>query len=268
MIPFIQIINELKKQRVEIIEMTGFGEPLLDFLFFERCEYIKRVMPNIKIYITSNFSTLGKGTIDDIIKYIDMIKISFYGFTPNTYDYMHGGKLDFNTTFNNIMSLIRRKHELKSKTPYIIMSYIDMFETTNEKDLWIDLWEMFADEVIVWKPHNWADIQNYRKVDYSKQISCGRPFTDNFYIHVNGDVSPCCWDINKKLLIGNIYTKTLEQISKSHELEFRKEKHKNKDFTRLLCENCEQTNKDESALVYSSTNRKVGEMTSDRSKLI
>lgn len=258
---FTKIINDASNYDIELIEATGFGDPLLDKLFFERCKYIKEKLPNTKIYITSTCNSMTDNIIDKVIEYVDMLKISLYGTTKETYEKVHG--INYEKSIENINNLLKKR---KSK-PYIIGSYLMLEENKEEKDEWIKLWEDKFNELIIWMPHNWAGLKNYREIDSKAITSCGRPLSGPPYIHVDGTVSICCWDINKKLVIGNLKTQDFQQIYKSAKYGNILLRHTFEDFENILCGKCCQINNNPEVLVYSNKSRKVGEMTSNKEKL-
>lgn len=260
---FKKIIDEIKNYNIELIEMCGFGEPFSDRYFFDRCLYIKESIPNVKIYTTTTLAFTNKNILSNIVRYLDMLKISIYGVTKNTYEKVHRGRCSYNNFKKNLDYLL----SIKKDSQYLIGSFLCIEE--NEKELadWITIYEPLFDEIIVWKPHNWL-YKNYRKVTEEKQQSCGRPFNGPPYISVDGSVSVCCWDINKQLKIGDLKFNTLKEILHSYTFKKVQLFHTYSNFTSLICKNCCQTNKDESNLIYSNKNRRVGEITSNRMGLV
>lgn len=249
---FKKIIDDCVTYNTKIIDLCGFGEAFSDSLLFERCKYVKEKLPDSKIYISTNAFLMNEKYFENIVKYIDILKLSIFGMSKESYRKLH--KLSYDKCFSNIKNFLLYK---KNK-PYIIGLFIKMGENTHEMFNWIDYWEPLLDEVYVWTPHNWIDYINYRIVDKSNQLSCGRPFK-TIYIHIDGTVSVCCLDINKRLTIGNIKNQTIKEILESDKLKEIQEKHKNNNFSNLICSNCDQTNYNPDNLVYSSNkNRKVG----------
>lgn len=258
---FKRILDLLSDYNIEIIEACGFGDPFADKLFLKRCKMIKEKMPNTKIYTTTTGILMNPSIIPDICEYVDILKISHYGVNKYTYEKVH--RIDFSTSMRNIQTLLKQ-----SNRPYLIASYLMLEENEQEKDDWLKFWEGKVDEIIIWKPHNWAGLKNYREIDYENVKSCGRPFNGPPYIHVDGKVSVCCWDITKQLVIGDLTTQTFEEIYNSDTYKNIVEKHKNKDFQGILCYTCDQINYNPNVLVYSNKERKVGEMTSNKEKLL
>ena len=141
------------------------------------------------------------------------------------------------------------------KKPYTIGLLVIVDSNKHEMDDWIKFWEPKLNEVFVWLPHNWVDARKYRAVDHSKQVSCGRPFNGPLYIAADGTVSMCCWDFNRRLVIGDMKTQTIHEIFHSENFKKLKRAHENRNFKGLLCDDCCQTNPDSSVLLYSSSNK-------------
>ena len=77
---------------------------------------------------------------------------------------------------------------------------------------------------------------------------------NGFYIKVNGEVSPCCFDYNTELSIGNINESTLQEIIDGAILG-RLKAMQDEDSLRnsdMICGDCDQLYSREDALVYSS----------------
>ena len=257
---FKKIINQVSNQtNVGTIDIGGFGEPFADKLLFERCEYIRQMLPKVKIFTSSNCFLMTLDKYDDICKYIDSLKISVYGISKKVYEECHRGSLTFEQTYSNILGLLER-----DKKPYTIalMTLID--ENKQEKDDWIKFWESKVNEVYVWLPHNFQGYRGYRTIDYNNQVSCGRPLNGPLYVHIDGTVSMCCLDINKKLKIGDMNTDTIPEIFRSEEYRRIKTAHRNKNFKGIACENCCQTNYNPEVLVYASNKeRRIGKLNSN-----
>jgi radical SAM protein with 4Fe4S-binding SPASM domain len=250
---FKKVIDDAAQYNCACVNTCGFGDPFTDPYFWERCEYVKEKLPNTKIYASTTGYLMGEKHYANIIKYIDILKISFFGMSRDTYYKMH--HLNMDKSLDNILGFLAEKQS--NKKPYISGLFVETEINKHQRAEWIDFWKPLLDEIYAWKPHNWLD-KRYRIVDKTNQVSCNRPFT-TVYIHVNGDVSVCCWDLNKGVLIGNINTQTFEEIYNSKEIKLIQEKHKSCSFGGLICGDCDQTNPDPSNLLYTSKNRKLGD---------
>jgi radical SAM protein with 4Fe4S-binding SPASM domain len=258
---FKKIIDNASIYNVKSISLVGFGDPLADPELFERCKYIRKKLPKAKIYISTTGFLMTRDKYDNIIRYIDILKLSIFGLKKDTYEKCHRGNLKHETTYSNILDFLEKIKNLKKK-PHIAALLVIIDINKHEVNDWIKFWEPKLNEVFVWKPHNYGDGRNYRKINRAKLVSCGRPFINEPYIHVDGKVSMCCFDFNKKLLIGNMKTQTIKQILNSKALKKIQQAHKTKNFKGLLCENCDQINYDPDVLLYATNKkRKIGQIT-------
>ncbi|KKN73872.1 hypothetical protein LCGC14_0396740 [marine sediment metagenome] len=255
---FAKIINQCSRQEgIDTIDIGGFGEPFADKLLFERCELIRKRLPKPQIFTSSNCYLMTPDKYDDVCKYIDSLKISVYGVSKEAYEASHR-TLTYETTRDNILGLLERKDK-----PYTIGLLTLSDDNRHEMEDWIAYWQPKLDEVYVWLPHNFGGLMDFRTIN-KPQVSCGRPFNGPLYIHLDGIVSMCCLDINKKLVIGDINNQSIVEIFKSEAIKNIRRAHRRCDFKGLLCENCCQTNYNPDVLVYASNKeRKVGKLNSN-----
>lgn len=261
---FKKIIDDASQYHVKTFDVCAYGEPFTDKLLFKRFAYAKEKIPDIQTYASSNCFLMEPSIFDDVIKYIDTLKISFYGMTKDIYEKSHRGKLIFEKSLSNILNFLEKIKDLEKK-PYIIGAFTTNGINDHEINDWIRFLEPRLDEVTVWKPHNWAGLRHYREIDRTKQVSCGRPSNGPPYVHVDGTVSMCCFDINRKLVIGDLKTQTLYDVFHSEAFKKLRKAHQTRSFKGYLCYNCDQTNLDPSVLIYANNKtRKVGQLTTNR----
>lgn len=247
------------------IDTQGFGEPFLDTKLFERLQYAREEIPDTRFFTSSNCTKMSPDLFADIFEYIDTLRTSFYALTKETYNKTQNASgVMFERALYNILELLRYKKEYSYDKPWVIMQ-MERVEGCNdhEVDKWRQFWEPRADEIIIWKLHNFGGLRDYRPIDHDKQVSCGRPEYGPPYVHVDGIVSMCCWDINERLVIGDLKTQTLEEIFHDEPYKMILEKHKKKDFRGIYCYHCEQTLPTDDCLVYTNKDRKICTMTSD-----
>lgn len=249
---FEKCVDEAVQCGVEMMTLTGFGEPLMDPEIERKLAYIKKTYSNVKVALTTTAHRLQGHLMDVICTYLDEINFSMYGINKETYEYVHGGKLVFEENKKNIDDLLARE-----KRPYAIVSYIDMPATHVYLEEWKNYYEGRADQVNVWKLHRWPHSDNkdmsFKQCDPCR---CLRLDTLNgFYIKVNGSISPCCFDYNNELSIGNINESSLQEIIDGSVLN-RLKVMQEKDWLRnsdMICGDCDQLYSRENALVYTSS---------------
>lgn len=244
---------------LEFIDFGGMGEPTMDPGLEEKLRYLDRHYPEIRIGLTTNAQLLmAKKEI--LCRYVDVMKISNYGFTKESFESIHRGSL----VYEDVRQVIEEFLAIPlGDRPKVIMSFLMLPENAGEENSWKDHWEGECEEIYIWRPHNWAgykDCYTMIGAQSSKPKSCGRPGRE-FIVRANGDVSACCWDFNRELSVGNLYTDTFEEILNGEKLRKIVEMHRKKNFleTDTLCARCDQIYDRADALIYSSVREfKVG----------
>lgn len=254
-----KIVDDAFKCGVELIDLCGYGDVFLDRNLFDKIKYTKEINPNSKVYISTTGNAMIEKYHESIIEYVDILKLSIYGISKKVYEEVMGG-IKFEKSYDNINKFLNLDER---KKVFTIGNFIQMNENISETNKWIEYWEPKLSEVYVWKPHNYIDGRNYRKIDKKNQKTCGRPLEGPLNIAVNGKAHVCCYDYNKEMIVGDIKNQTIEEILTSDEMKKIQEKHKKNDFSNLICANCDQTNKDETVLIYKTNpNRVVGQSNS------
>lgn len=246
-------VSELYTSRgggLECIDFGGMGEPLLDSQIEQKLVWLKEHYPDIRVAVTTNGGLLSVKK-DILCKYIDVLKISNYGFTKKSFEAVHRGNLIYENVKKNIEDFLRIP---VANRPKVIMSFLVLDENRGEEEEWREYWESQCEELYIWRPHNWA---GYYHSDTDRNPekcrSCGRPGCD-FTIRTNGDVSVCCWDFNRELTIGNLEKNSFKEIYEGEPLKRIMQMHQKETFfeSENLCRHCDQLYDRSDALLYSS----------------
>lgn len=255
---FEHYIKQCAENGILTMDFGGYGDPLADPNLEDKLKFVKDNFPYIKIYINSTCQLLDEKKMQFICKYVDTLKISNYGFYKDSYESVHRGSLVFEKVQENIKRLVTLE---KKHRPYIIMSFLLLDENKNDLKEWKMYWENKVDEISIWKPHNWSGDYNIENGGNGIEKSCGRPFSGDYVIRANGLVSVCCFDYNRKLIIGDLNKNSFKEILVSEQLEEIINVHLNKSFktSDIICKECDQICDRSDALIYSSnSNVKVG----------
>ena len=254
---FKKIVDEAVGLGIKKIPFTGFGDPLMDNYLKERFLYIKKKYPYVEISITTTAQLLEGDKLELVCEFVDIIKISNYGFSKKTYESIHRGSLIYEKIYYNIDVFLKRH-----KRPYTIMAFLDMPENHHEMEVWKNHYEPLADRIDIWKPNNLGGIVTvpllndsfamcYRVLDLA-QLSC----------RADGSVSICCMDILRQLVIGNIKTESLVAIINSDLVKKIQEMHIDGSIlqSNYICKDCDQIRDRSDALVYINGNMQVGKV--------
>lgn len=247
---FASIVNKLKGQRqLKMLFFHGNGEPLLNpqlegFVRSAKSAGIANAMT-----VVTNGTLLNANRMQSlVVAGISIIRVSLDFISPDTYRRVKGvdraGRV-----VANLESCIDeiRAHRLPVK-----MS-IECKEWRNpgEQDEDSLIVEHFAplihdlENVTIRKTreHNWIEQANKEaglSASYRRTLPCEQPFY-MLMVHSDGDLSVCCVDSKKELLLGNIDTApSLQSILNSEKLREWRGMHLRGDFSELpACRHCD-----------------------------
>lgn len=266
-----KLFKEIIDQGVEVgmlsLDACGFGDPFMDPQYKDKLAYVKTKYPFLKVYTSTTGQLLFRDRLTWACQYIDTLKISHYGFTKPVFEKVHGGTLKFEKVSKNIQELLSIP---QNRRPYIIMQFLILPENEHELEEWKMYWEPKVDEILIWLPHNYGGgrYSNHLAntgIQDSKPRSCGRPFKGNLFIRENGEVSMCCYDYNRQLIIGDLRHQTIKEVIEGVPLKKIRKVHTDETFneSNYICKDCDQIYPRNHALVYASNSvRKVGILTS------
>lgn len=245
------------------LRLWNWGEPLLNKEIFKMISYAKR--KKIFVNLSTNSSFLTKDISRQLINSgLDELIISLDGASEETYEkYRKGG--NFEDIINSLKFLISEKKRLDKKFPYIKLQFIIMKHNEHEiekikylsKKLKVD--ELVFKTVGIMDYFSKEDIKKYlpQNKKYSRYSLAGDNVStktrinnqcdflwNEFVINWDGTVIPCCFDMNNKYVLGDIFNQTVKEIwvSKKY-VGFRKIILKNKKDIDL-CKDCPGTNKE------------------------
>ncbi len=254
---FVKCIDEAYEHGMRYLDLCLMGDSLLDPNKEFKLSYVRRNYPDVKIYASSTGMSADPEFVKD---YVDTLHVSFYGMTKEVYEKVHRGGVKFEKALDNIEKILAMP---KTMRPYVVLTFLVLPENEHQLGDWKEKWEPIADEIIVWKPHNWAGLYPTDSCivqDFSIAKSCNRPFGGPLCVWVNGDVTVCCFSWDKDMVIGNLYDQTLEEIYHGPKRKEIQRIHEKNMFSecKLPCKKCDQIFPREDALVYTNHNRKTG----------
>jgi len=241
-----RLIDEIAGFPETAFAPQGFGESLLHKDYIEILVYARSKNLD-KIIAITNASKLSKDIADKIIdtNLLDDIYFSLDGCNKETYE-----KLRKNASFERVMSNIKRFIEIRKKSgswlPKIHMRIIRMKETESQiyefKNYWLNILSDF-DEVEINEFNTWVGKVEDRssiKVKYRRRLPC-RQLWKTALIFVNGDLTPCCYDVNGVLKVGNVNEHSIREIWNSKKLKELRIAHLKGDFDKIpLCKSCKE----------------------------
>ena len=245
-------IDEVVNLGAKRIVLTGFGEPMLDKNLEKKIAYAKS--RGLNTYIITNGSVLASSRAKKILEAgLDEMRVSFYGMGSDTYNLVMQG-LDYEKTKSGIMKFLALRDAMGAKTK-VQISYLTMPENAKDEGAFKEFWEPLVDAIEIWRPHNFGDGRDYRERQFEdeRKTSCGRPSTGPLQIQWNGEVIPCCYDYNNKIVLGNAFEQPVLEILNNTKYRLLRYAHLSKNFSIFpYCDQCDQLLPRSDALVYTN----------------
>lgn len=245
-------IDEVTALGAKMVVLTGFGEPMLDKRLEDKVAYAKQ--KGLSTYFITNGSALtGKRAANLLEAGLDEMRVSFYGMRKETYNAVMQG-LDFQKTRDALLAFLAMRDQMGAKTK-VQLSYLVLPENESDTDAFREYWEPKVEALEVWKPHNFGDGKDYRTRTENEAIknTCGRPENGPLQIQWNGEVIPCCYDYNNKIVLGNAFEESVLSILNGVKYRLLRHAHRNKNFQMFpYCDQCDQLLPHADALVYTN----------------
>jgi radical SAM protein with 4Fe4S-binding SPASM domain len=221
---FKKIIDEISGWAgLKKIALMLQNEPLLDANFFEHILYIKSMNLDIVLETVTNGTLLNPSMVDRICASgLDELTISMDAISKRTYELLHPG-FSFEKMREGIRRLFQHKPDhLSIKFSFVLtkMNYhelegfIQFVKNNGAKWRTIYLFNR-ANNVPAFlqmrlSSFKWHTIKNKLLYKYFYQV-CPSPFA-RMNVLFNGDVIICCQDWQRKTVVGNANTQSLQEI--------------------------------------------------------
>ena len=245
-------LDEVVSLGAKQIVLTGFGEPMLDKNLEKKIAYAND--KGLSTYCITNGSVLTSKRAKGILEAgLSEMRVSFYGMRTETYNAVMQG-LDFERTKKGLLEFIALRNELKAKTK-IQISYLVLPENESDTEAFKEFWEPLVEAIEVWKPHNFGDGRDYRERSDGVDVkqTCGRPENGPLQIQWNGEVIPCCYDYNNKIVLGNAFETSVLELLNAPKYRLLRYSHRMKEFGMFpYCNQCDQLLPHSDALVYTN----------------
>jgi hypothetical protein len=204
------IVNRCLEDRpnLDYCTVSGFGEALLDPGWQEKLAFARQRFRTV--HVVTTLGTVEHGQLADLAELASEVRVSMGGVDDATYAAVHRPQtpVSFREIETRVLSLLAlRKSGLR-----VILTCCAVSPMQPVLGQWIDRWKHLADEVEVWRPHNWVNGRAYRTPSPTRMTSCGRPEAGPIQVQVDGTVNVCCFDFNGDTEIGDLRVKRLAEI--------------------------------------------------------
>lgn len=224
--------------------LHGFGEPLLDRKLPEKIKLIKKRLPKSTTQI---ISTLGVTHSEDYFRNLvdsglDYIIVSFYGFSKESYQNVHGFN-GFEKAKQNLQTLSAMKgkgFEIFVKIPAKnVFSSLPVADGREPFIQWLQNLGVKVGEMPY--VHNFGDGRNYNSPSERMCPVINGQRKNILNITWDLKVIPCCYDFNASIPFGNLRTQSLEEIFNSPEYFQFVLSHQTNQLSKYpICQNCEK----------------------------
>ncbi len=207
------IVRGLSEEKGFFFLPQGFGEPLLHRQFFDLIclAFDSGIKP---IAVLSNGHLLNGPNLDGIIKTASVVIVTIDGVTPQTYESVRlGGTLEA-VRENVEQFLLKRGHR---RQPHLVLRIIDMKETASEIGDFLEFWRARISETDVIQVANYNDwagtVESHENpIRHRGGRHPCRMLWKNLSVFHNGLVTPCCYDAEGQLLVGDAREESLRDI--------------------------------------------------------
>lgn len=228
-------INEVAGYPVELVRLTGDGEPLLHPRIFEMIALAVELGIS-KVNLTTNGSLLSGKRLDALLKSPPhILDISLDAFTPESYAKYRVG-LDFDTTMRNVHELLRLRDPERTK---VILSIIHHPGMDAEVAAFREYWSTRADTVAVRKIHsNLGAVKVVQAPPPAKRWPCSHLW-QRLVVDFRGHIRFCPIDWSDKSYIGDVSDMTLREAWHCEAMEALRQRHLQGNYRNGgVCEKC------------------------------
>jgi radical SAM protein with 4Fe4S-binding SPASM domain len=237
---FKTIVNGLSGEKGFLFLPQGFGESLLHREIFHLTTFARKsgIKPMV---LLSNGLLLDEAKLSGVMNTIDILIVTIDGVTDRTYESVRVGGNLRTTTRNIERFLLARGHR---KPPYLVLRMIDMKETKAEIAQFQDFWSSRIRETDIIQISGYNDWTGTVKAHENKMKErdprhpC-RMLWKNLSVYHDGRVTPCCYDAEGELPIGNAGEESLRNIWEGAPLKRLRDLHLAREFEKIpICHRC------------------------------
>lgn len=212
---FKRVVADISKEESGFVFLPqGFGELFLHPQWFNLLA-LARTSDIRPIIVLSNGMLLNRQTSQRLIETVDALVVTIDGVAKKTYESIRI-QGNFDTVIRNIENFIEMRGN--DESPHLVLRIIRMQETEDEIGEFRNFWSGRigrSDIIQVAQYNDWAGLVPDREVTKTQVQRSRHPcrmLWKNFSVLYDGKVSPCCYDAEGELIIGNVLDQTVRDI--------------------------------------------------------
>lgn len=251
-----KIIQSCKGKPLKKINLFWMGDSTVDKKMIEKIRIIRKELPNVKLYLSTNAQLLGEERsrilLDEDL--LDVVNFDIDGLTKSTFEGIRV-RLDFDVVTTNVKYFLNYKKSLNKTKPETRVTIIDMKPTKDEVAAFVEHWSPLADKVDINHYNTWGGTQDELNYDDSHKDSkhqdklkesqnekfdfaCTHPW-EEMVIGADGRVGLCCLDHELSEQVGDVKSHTLQQIWQGEIINEYRSKQLKLDYQSIgSCKNC------------------------------
>lgn len=240
-IVFKKTVEEVSKESGFVFLPQGFGESLLHPQWTQLINFArsKEIQP---IAVLTNGMLLSGEKMVTVTENVDIVVVTLDGSNAKTYESVRVNS-SFERVTENIKNFLRMRGNFDR--PHCVIRIIRMQDTEKEIETFRMYWSnrIGAGDIIqVSDCIDWAGSVDYRGVDKRQErrerLPC-RMLWKNLTVYYDGQVSPCCYDAEGRLIVGNVLDQSLGEIWNSASLRNLRNLHLAYQFEKIpICSEC------------------------------
>ena len=220
---FTKIIDDISEfsDKLKVLRINGQGEPLLNKDFCKMVRYAKEKNVANWIETITNGSCLCPELNEQLVNSgLNRIRISIEAIEEVGYEKMACYKINYEDFIGNIKDLYDRS---RGKCEIYIKIVDAAVPTEEDREKFYALYETICDRIFIDRVIPlWSDFKEIDKFEFDKAIGlhgqsvkdikvCPFPFY-SFIINPEGEVTACCADWKRKLVLGDVSKEKLVDI--------------------------------------------------------
>lgn len=183
------LAGQFAQMAIPSLWLSG-GEPLMHPEIKDVLKTFSAVKP-LDFWMVTNGLLLSTDISKTLIESgLTWLSVSIDASNENTYKKIRGG--DYATVLANVESFLDLREKMKSRLPFLRVSFIKMKENVDEENTFIEQWKDKADIIDIQTLADYHELEQFTICDVMESdYKCTAPFT-LLSVLPNGDIIPCC----------------------------------------------------------------------------
>ena len=231
---------------------TGFGESFIHPKFREMLAYLaeKNVRPTMLI---TNATMLNDKNIAAVIdSQVDLLNLSLDGPDKEAFEAIRVNA-NYERVVQNVQRLFEERERRGSELPRIIIRMIVMDRTREMKDRFERIWRPYlkaGDEIAYSNYQTWNGSVDDHRIEEPAGVKAknagGKPapcrmLYKTMQVYYDGRATPCCYDYNCTMEIGNVNEESVQDIWTGDKAQHYRRLHEEGRADEIpICRNCQE----------------------------